>query len=547
MTAASPPSGGGSGRSHGRAGTARPRRGHPIPWWGRLELRVVASLVLLGTLCVGSSAYLVELTVSYFDARWAAALEQAVLVTDDVGAFHAGLVSAKISEYEARTRATGLELALGDVAPTAEADRERLQVVLDREPDLVGLAWVRPSGARAEVDRAEQYPEDRFEWYEASVDLAIPGGRGAEQGRSAGQLRAVYRIDPEIDARFQQVGARRREIVRQQRDKTEIEAAVIRVFGLASATVLVFALALGVVVARTTTRKVGQLSRVMARVAQGDLRARAALRGRDEIAQLGAAFNGMLDDLAHAQDRLAYLQRIGAWQEMARRIAHEIKNPLTPIQLAVQQLREKDPGLSPEFSRMLRSAVEIVEDEVEGLRRMVTSFSQFAKVPEVRLAEVELSRVLEEFERAYGHLTERDDDVLQVAPVEPTIVVQADRQLLKQVLINLVENAVLSAREANRSPVRVEVGVATAGAWIELRVDDNGPGVPEAQRERVFEPYHTTRAQGTGLGLAIVKKIILDHGGEVRVESSPLGGARFVVALPRPSGDRGAPRDGGAA
>jgi nitrogen fixation/metabolism regulation signal transduction histidine kinase len=242
----------------------------------------------------------------------------------------------------------------------------------------------------------------------------------------------------------------------------------------------------------------------------------------------------MLDDLAHAQDRLAYLQRIGAWQEMARRIAHEIKNPLTPIQLAVQQLREKDPGLSPEFSRMLRSAVEIVEDEVEGLRRMVTSFSQFAKVPEVRLARVELPRVLEEFERAYGHLTERDDDVLDVAAVEPTLVVEADRQLLKQVLVNLVENAVLSAREAKRSPVRVEVSVVVDGAWIELRVDDNGPGVPEAQRERVFEPYHTTRTQGTGLGLAIVKKVILDHGGDVRVESSPLGGARFVVALPRP-------------
>jgi two-component system nitrogen regulation sensor histidine kinase NtrY len=520
-------------------GPAKPRR-NPIPWWGRLELRVVASLVLLGTLCVGSSASLVELTVSYFDARWAAALEQAVHVTDDVGVFHAELVSAKISEYEARTRATGLELALGDVTPPTSTDRDRLQGILEREADLVGLAWVRPSGARSEIDRAEEYPEDRFEWYEASVDLAIPEGRGPAQGRSAGQLRAVYRIDPEIDARFQQVGARRREIVRQQRDKTEIEAAVIRVFGLASATVLVFALTLGVLVARTTTRKVGQLSRVMARVAQGDLRARAALRGRDEIAQLGAAFNGMLDDLAHAQDRLAYLQRIGAWQEMARRIAHEIKNPLTPIQLAVQQLREKDPGLSPEFSRMLRSAVEIVEDEVEGLRRMVTSFSQFAKVPEVRLARVELPRVLEEFERAYGHLTERDDDVLHVAAVEPTLVVDADRQLLKQVLVNLVENAVLSAREAKRSPVRVEVSVAVEGARIELRVDDNGPGVPEAQRERVFEPYHTTRSQGTGLGLAIVKKIILDHGGDVRVESSPLGGARFVVVLPRPVADPGA-------
>jgi len=501
-------------------------RKNPIPWWGRLELRVVAALVLLGTLCVGSSAYLVGLTVSYFDARWADALDQAVLVTDDVGEFHGRLVAAKIAEYEARTRASGMELALGDTAAAPAEDRTRLLDLLQREPDLVGLAWVRPTGARAEVDRADEYPEDRFEWFEASFDLTLPGGR------TAGQLRAVYRIDPEIDARFQHVGARRREIVRQQRDKSDIEAAVIRVFGLASATVLAFALTIGVLVARTTTRKVSQLSRVMARVAHGDLRARARLAGRDEIAQLGAAFNGMLDELAHAQDRLAYLQRIGAWQEMARRIAHEIKNPLTPILLAVQQLREKDPGLSPEFSRMLGSAAEIVEDEVEGLRRMVTSFSQFAKVPEVRVARVELARILEEFERAYGHLTEREADVLAVGSVDPSLTVDADRQLLKQVLVNLVENAVLSAREAGRDPVQVEVSVEIVEPWIEIRVDDNGPGVPEAARDRVFEPYHTTRAQGTGLGLAIVKKIILDHGGEVRVAASPLGGARFVVLLP---------------
>ncbi|HWB74459.1 MAG TPA: HAMP domain-containing sensor histidine kinase, partial [Nannocystaceae bacterium] len=361
-----------------------------------------------------------------------------------------------------------------------------------------------------------------------SAELGVPGTR------SAGQLRAVFRIDPEIDARFQEVGARRREIGRQRRDTEEIERAVIQVIGIASAVVLAAALLSGFLLARTTTKKVGELSRVMARVGHGDLKARALLRGRDEIAVLALAFNRMLDELANAQSKVAYLQRIGAWQEMARRIAHEIKNPLTPIQLAVQQLRDKDPGLSPEFSRMLKNAVEIVEDEVEGLRRMVTGFSQFAKVPEVRTAPIELRRVLDEFERAYGHLTEREDDVLTVKDDDPDLIIDADRQLLKQVLVNLVENAVLSAREAGRSPVQVEVSTAKVGNAVEIRVDDNGPGVPEAMREKVFEPYQTTRTQGTGLGLAIVKKVVLDHRGEVRVETSPLGGARFVVRLPLP-------------
>ncbi len=504
----------------------RPRSRSMVPWWGRLELRVIAALVLLGTLCVGSSAYLVQLTVAYFDGRWAGALDEAMSGTDEVGEFHRRLVEAKIAEYEARTGALAMELALGDAHAGPAEDRVRLDELLAREPDLVGLALARPSGTTAEVDRASEYPEDRFEWFDATAELGLAGRR------SGGQLRAVFRIDPEIDARFQEVGARRREIGRQRRDTEEIERAVIKVIGLASVVVLAVALACGFLLARTTTRKVGELSRVMARVGHGDLAARARVRGRDEIAVLAQAFNRMLDELAVAQNKLAYLQRIGAWQEMARRIAHEIKNPLTPIQLAVQQLRDKDPGLSPEFSRTLKNAVEIVEDEIDGLRRMVTGFSQFAKVPEVRTDRIELVRVLDEFERAYGHLTERADDVLTVLRPEPDLFVDADRQLLKQVLVNLVENAVLSAREAGRSPVEVEVATVLVPGAVEIRVDDNGPGVPDDMRERVFEPYQTTRAQGTGLGLAIVKKVVLDHGGEVRVERSPKGGARFVVRLP---------------
>jgi len=504
------------------------RRRNPVPWWGRLEARVVAALVLLGTLCVGASAYLVQLTVAYFDGRWADALEQARASTEDVEPFHRDLVEARIAEYNARTRAIALELSLGDAAAAPLPDRTRLQELLAREPDLVGLVLARKDREPVSVDRASEYPEGTYDWFDSTAELGLP----SDPAGSRGQLRVLFSIDPAIDDRFQVVGARRREIIREERDKDEIQRAVISVIGIASAFVLVFASLAGFVVARTTTRKVSELSRVMGQVGHGDLGARARVRGRDELGQLALAFNRMLDELAQAQRKVAYLQRIGAWQEMARRIAHEIKNPLTPIQLAVQQLREKDPGLSPDFSRMLRSAVEIVEDEVEGLRRMVTSFSQFAKVPEVRLARIELGRLLDEFERAYGHLTEVADDVLVVAAPDGAVVIDADRQLLKQSLVNLVENAVLSAREAGRVPVRVEVSTARIDGGIEIRVDDNGPGVPADRREQVFEPYETTREQGTGLGLAIVKKIVLDHGGEVWVDDSPLGGARFVVRIP---------------
>jgi nitrogen fixation/metabolism regulation signal transduction histidine kinase len=246
------------------------------------------------------------------------------------------------------------------------------------------------------------------------------------------------------------------------------------------------------------------------------------------LGQLAAAFNTMLDELEHTRRRIAYLQRVGAWQEMARRIAHEIKNPLTPIQLAVQQLREKDPGVDERFSQLLHDSVEIVEDEVESLRRMVTSFSQFAKVPEVELEPVALARVLSEFERAYGHV----DAELEVELPGEDLRVSGDRQLLKQVLVNLVENAALSTAEAGVEQPRIRVHAIRESERAVLVVEDNGPGIARERRELVFEPYETTRAHGTGLGLAIVKKIVLDHGGEVAVsESESLGGARFEIRL----------------
>ncbi|MCA9688077.1 MAG: histidine kinase, partial [Myxococcales bacterium] len=209
------------------------------------------------------------------------------------------------------------------------------------------------------------------------------------------------------------------------------------------------------------------------------------------------------------------------------------KNPLTPIQLAVQQLRDKDPRVSDEFSRLLATSVEIVEDEVDALRRMVTSFSQFSRVPEVRLEPVAVSRVIDEFERAYGHLTDRESDVLEVLPPDPKLEIDGDRQLLKQCLVNFVENAVLSGQEAARGPVHVRVSALRGDDpnVVELRVEDNGPGIAPERRELVFEPYESTRKQGTGLGLAIAKKIILDHGGEIAVGESELGGAAILVRL----------------
>jgi two-component system, NtrC family, nitrogen regulation sensor histidine kinase NtrY len=491
-----------------------------IPWWGRLGVRVAAALVVLGIVSVGASLWLAQLSVDYFDARLRESLDQSRELAREVEPVHRDLIDAHIAAFEARAQL--LATTLGRAADPAAG----LDELLAQHPDL-RLVELHTAG-HDPVRASRPAPPDE-EGDAQTYDVAVP----LPPPHAASELLVVFDIDPRIDRRYQALGERQREIGQQRSSQGEIQAAVISVVVGAGVLVLVLAIAAGALVARATTRKATALSRVMARVGEGDLAVRAQARGRDELATLARAFNLMLDELAQAQARVAYLQRIGAWQGMARRIAHEIKNPLTPIQLAVQQLRDKDPGLDPRFTALLHTSVEIVEDEVEGLRRMVQSFSQFAKVPEVRTRPEPLARVLGEFQRAYGHLGDDEGGRLDVEVPAAELTIAADRQLLKQALVNLVENAVLSAREVRRGDVHVAVSVQVEPDAVVLRIDDNGPGIASERRERVFEPYETSRKSGTGLGLAIVKKIVLDHGGEIWIEDSPLGGARFCLRLPR--------------
>jgi two-component system nitrogen regulation sensor histidine kinase NtrY len=501
------------------------------PWWGRLEARITISLVAIGILCVGASSYLVALTVGYYDDVSAQQIELQDETLRLAEPYYEALARAQRDAFVARTQLLPHQLGALDEAeqePYLEQwIRERgnvVEVVLDR-PGREALIIARPS---PESFLQPQARVDLSDWIHVPIESQFEGDTGG--------VRVTWAVDPAVQLRHERLGELARDLgaveVKGARgegfmvERSEVRRALIAALGVASSLVLFVAILAGILIARRTTRKLSDLSAVMRRVATGDLSVRAPRLGRDELGQLAGAFNTMLDELEHTRRRITYLQRVGAWQEMARRIAHEIKNPLTPIQLAAQQLREKDPGTDPAFSKLLRESVEIVEDEVESLRRMVTSFSQFAKVPEVEIEPVSLERILSEFERAYAHV----DAELQIELAED-LQVLGDRQLLKQVLVNLVENAALSAREAGVAP-KIRVSGGRVDDMACLVVEDNGPGVALGRRELVFEPYETTREHGTGLGLAIVKKIVLDHGGEVSVGvSERLGGARFEVRL----------------
>ncbi len=502
-----------------------------VSWWRSFEAKVVALLMVVGLLCIGGSAYLLWLSTSYLDARVEASIGRAADLADVVRPFYRAQMQALAESYRARAQAL-------DARARAEGwSVERWRAVLEETPDLAEVV-VDAGGERRTLRAARPPGED-------DVSFAATVPEGADE--ASARLVARFVVDPAHDRRFQAVGRVRRALRVEQRQLDAFQRAVVRAVLLLVGIVLVAALALGVVLARTVTRRVAVLAAAMDRIErEGEDRAIPDL-GRDEVGRLAEALRGMLERLEAAQARVSYLERIGAWQGMARRIAHEIKNPLTPITLAVQQLRDKDPGTDPAFSKTLRTAVEIVEDEVGTLRRMVSTFSRFAKMPKVRAQSESLRRILSEFERAYGHLTDDERDRLEVGGPPEDLFVWVDRALLKLALVNLVENAVLSARghAAGGVHVRLSVQPDPDPSFVRLLVDDNGPGVPLARRQAIFDPYETDRSDGTGLGLAIVKKVVLDHGGDVWVADGPLGGARFVVRLPRASGsDAGDQSDG---
>jgi nitrogen fixation/metabolism regulation signal transduction histidine kinase len=238
-----------------------------------------------------------------------------------------------------------------------------------------------------------------------------------------------------------------------------------------------------------------------------------------------------MEDLKTSKEKLVIAERIAAWQEIARRLAHEIKNPLTPIQMAMDTLRKSYKKQHPEFEEILDESTRTVLEEADRLKRIVAEFSDFARMPKPELSRVDLNDAIRSALALYQGVvpvTSHLDDAL------PEL--DADKGQLTQVLLNLVENA----RDAigDREGGKIVVTTKSAADRALLVVEDNGPGVPAELKDKVFAPYFTTKhtAGGTGLGLAIVHRIISDHGGRITISDAPGGGARFTIELPLRNG-----------
>lgn len=246
------------------------------------------------------------------------------------------------------------------------------------------------------------------------------------------------------------------------------------------------------------------------------------LKDDDEQNDLG--FVLVLDDLTV----LANAQRAAAWREVAKRIAHEIKNPLTPIKLAAQRLQRKfgDDLEDPAF----KECVDTIVSQTDGLKHLVNEFSNFARLPQVKLTENNLNQILREVVVLYssGH----KNITFEYTPDEEIPVFRFDSEQIKRVFVNLIDNAVAAVETMDSPSLSIRSKFDKAIDTVRIDIEDNGPGIDAKNIQKVFEPYYSTKAQGTGLGLAIVKKIIEDHHGYIRAYRLSPQGTKFVIELP---------------
>lgn len=252
------------------------------------------------------------------------------------------------------------------------------------------------------------------------------------------------------------------------------------------------------------------------------------LRARIAAERVDGAIIGYVVTFDDVTDLLS-AQRKAAWSDIARRIAHEIKNPLTPIQLASDRLRRKytpeDEAAGEQFTEYLS----IISRQVEDIGRMVDEFSAFARMPQPAMAPVDLQALVA------GQITLFEDDAVTLSMVtddpDASYTVLGDAGLLRQAVLNLIQNGVDSLRESRTKAPRIELALAHDAGIVTLKIMDNGPGYPDMDRSKLLEPYVTHRAKGTGLGLAIVSKIVQDHAGTLELLDAEEGGACAIIRL----------------
>lgn len=310
-------------------------------------------------------------------------------------------------------------------------------------------------------------------------------------------------------------------------DQVRLEQSILYTGLAAGLSGIVLGILMGWWTTERVTKPVVQLAEGSRKIAAGDWTVRVPVTGNDEIGQMATSFNQMAGQLEEQRERTVQAERVAAWRELARRLAHELKNPLFPLQLTVENLQRARDGHPDEFEEVFRESTHTLLTELKNLKIIIGRFSDFAKMPKPTMEAVDADQVVREVMALLkAQLGDRVQCNLELHASGETLL--ADPEQLSRALRNLVLNAMDAMPEGGRLGIRTGV----LDGHLRLEVSDSGQGLTEEECSRLFTPYYTTKQHGTGLGLAIVQSVVSDHGGRITVRSQPGAGTTFTIDLP---------------
>lgn len=312
------------------------------------------------------------------------------------------------------------------------------------------------------------------------------------------------------------------------REQVELERSILYTGLVVGAAGILLGILIGWWVTERVSRPIERLASGVRAVSAGDWSARVEVRSRDEIGELARAFNQMTGQLIEQRERTVQAERVAAWRELARRLAHELKNPLFPLQITVENLVQARDRHPEQFDEVFREGTGTLLAEIGNLKTIIGRFSDFSKMPAPRFEPVDLNRLVGDVTKLFAAQFESHGvkTALNLANGLPAI--DADPEQLGRALRNLVLNALDAMPEGGSLRIHTE---AHEGG-VRIAVADSGAGLTQEECGRLFTPYYTTKSHGTGLGLAIVQSVVSDHQGRIAVTSVPGEGATFVIDLP---------------
>ena len=429
---------------------------------------------------------------------------------------HAGHQAAALAReqyiHQAHTLLEWNDSHLGhyqEIANEAAAATEHLREMVDDPAD------------RARADMIAELVAESDETFWAEVVPAVGGADRTRVGelhqRTEQLVEHVVELNEELNRSIEHRSDRARERAATIRDRALVAVVACFVLAIAAAT------AVGFYLMRSISRPVALLRAGAQRIGGGDLASRIALRSDDELGALAGVFNQMAEDLSRRQAELLETHRLASIGQIAAGVAHEINNPLGVI-LGYVALLRRDAALAG------REELTIIEDELRQCQRIVAALLDLARPVRLHRADVDLREVAREAVERLDEAGRLEGVVVRVED-GPRVVVDADEGKLRQVVVNLLTNAVEASRHAGATR-EVRVIASAGGHRASIEVIDDGPGIAEDARARLFEPFFSTKSSGHGLGLAIARTIARAHGGDVDLEARPEGGVRAFVWVP---------------